>query len=306
MRASFRPLLIVGWFVGVLGSANAWADHSLARPSKREARDRLDRGNRLYKEAKWEEAITEYVAGAKVEPAPVFFYNLGQCHRKRGEYQAALLFYERFVTSGQPEGEVLAAVQAFMAEMRAQLANRAQTMPPTEPEPSKRGDETPRISAPGAVALRTTEPLPADAASRSERPSSAPASAATGAAQPLAVPPRQITSEPHASRIWASLGWGLTAAGVVGGGVTTWLAVSAGGLDNDAKNTSRTISDRVELQDRADSRRRVALIVGIGSGAAVVLGVVTLLLPARADARATAGTWTLGITGNGVAVSGAF
>ena len=48
------------------------------------------------------------------------------------------------------------------------------------------------------------------------------------------------------------------------------------------------------------------MIVGIGSGAAVILGIVTLVLPARTDARATSNAWNLGITGNGVAVLGRF
>jgi hypothetical protein len=105
--------------------------------------------------------------------------------------------------------------------------------------------------------------------------------------------------------VWARLGWGLTAAGVVGAGVTTWLAVSARGLDTDAAASGR-ISERLDLQDRADSRRHAALIVGIGSGAAVVIGVVTLLLPDRADPPAQGRAWNLGITGNGLAVIGRF
>ena len=64
----------------------------------------MDRGNQLYAEARWQEAISEYEAGALIEHAPVFEYNLGQFHRKCGDYQAALLHYDRFVTDGQPEG----------------------------------------------------------------------------------------------------------------------------------------------------------------------------------------------------------
>src|SRR5688500_8879804 len=133
MRATLRRFLIVTTcFLGMVTSTEAWADHSLERPAKREARQHLDQGNRLYKSGQWEDAIREYEAGAKIEAKPVFDYNLGQCARKRGDYQAALLYYDRFLAKGQPDGEVLAAVQAFMAEMRAQLANRAQSMPPSE------------------------------------------------------------------------------------------------------------------------------------------------------------------------------
>jgi hypothetical protein len=70
--------------------------------------------------------------------------------------------------------------------------------------------------------------------------------------------------------------------------------------------STRTTLDRVNLESRADSRRRTALIVGVGSGAAVVLGIVTLAVPARRSGSSPATAWNLGLTGNGVAVFGRF
>lgn len=71
----------------IVGAARA---APLARPASPEAQEHLDRGNRLYGTRPFEEAIAEYKAGALIEPAPVFDYNLGQCFRQLGRYQEAI------------------------------------------------------------------------------------------------------------------------------------------------------------------------------------------------------------------------
>ena len=59
MRSISRSRLIVACVLAGLASTTAWADHSLDRPRKREAVAHLDRGNQLYEEARWQEAISE-------------------------------------------------------------------------------------------------------------------------------------------------------------------------------------------------------------------------------------------------------
>lgn len=96
------------WLLFIAGAARA---DPFAKPASPEAREHLIRGNRLYGVRSFEEAITEYKAGALVEPAPVFDYNLGQCFRQLGRYQEALWYYQQFLSSGNPEGEVLGAIR---------------------------------------------------------------------------------------------------------------------------------------------------------------------------------------------------
>jgi hypothetical protein len=67
----------------------------------------------------------------------VFDYNLGQCFRQLGKYQEAIWHYERFLSRGNPEGELLAAVNGFIAQMKSELDKAAMTQKPTEPEPSQ-------------------------------------------------------------------------------------------------------------------------------------------------------------------------
>jgi hypothetical protein len=278
MRATIRWLLALCCVLKLFMPLCAWADppdHSLEKPTKQDARQHLKQGNGFYNRAKWDDAIREYEAGAAVEDVPLFDYNLGQSFRLAGAYQAAILHYERFLDRGRPTGEVLAAVQGFIAEMRAQLANRARSTPPTEP-----------AREPG-------------------EPTATPPAAPVATAAQLAMS-EQSASVAEPNRGWRRLGWGLTATGLIGAGLTTWLMVSATGLDSDAKNAARPISERLDLQDRADSRRRTALIVGVSSGAAAVLGIVTLAIPARHSRSASATAWQFRLTGNGAAVFGRF
>jgi tetratricopeptide (TPR) repeat protein len=132
-RALTLVTILGAWFV----SAAAQAD-PLARPASPEARDHLIHGNRLYGVRSFEEAVAEYRAGALIEPAPVFDYNLGQCFRHLGKYQEAIWHYERFLSRGNPQGELLDAVHGFIAQMNTELDKQAMTRPPPDPAPPPR------------------------------------------------------------------------------------------------------------------------------------------------------------------------
>lgn len=123
--------LVVGCLV-VLGGV-AWAGDPLARPASPKACEYLDQGNTLYDLRSFEDAIKAFRAGAVIEEAAVFDFNLGQASRQLGKYEDAIWYYERFVDIGHPAGEDLATVQELIKEMRAHLADRARTMPPNDP-----------------------------------------------------------------------------------------------------------------------------------------------------------------------------
>ncbi len=92
-----------------LGGGAAHGD-PLAKPKTRDARQHLERGNKLYTLRDFDKAIEEYRAGLLVEDAPVFQYNLAQAYRLSGNYQQALWFYERFEKRAHPTGELKQAI----------------------------------------------------------------------------------------------------------------------------------------------------------------------------------------------------
>ena len=121
MRRVARAVTVVVVVLGVLRTVGPAQADALSKPTSPEARSHLALGNRLYGVRSFEEATGEYKAGALIEPAPVFDYNLGQCYRQLGKYQEALWHYERFRTRGSPQGELLDAVNHFITQMSAEL-----------------------------------------------------------------------------------------------------------------------------------------------------------------------------------------
>src|ERR1041385_5826762 len=161
MRFIARALMMVMVFGTLFAAEEVQAD-PLARPGSPEARGHLIRGNRLYGVRSFEEAAAEYKAGAVIEPAPVFDYNLGQCFRQLGKYQDAIWHYERFLSRGNPQGELLDAVKGFIAQMKAELDRKAMTQPPTDPEPSTRGEPIAARAHTEQIATEHAQPWYAD------------------------------------------------------------------------------------------------------------------------------------------------
>lgn len=255
-------------------SGVATAGKPLARPTNREAREHLDRGNRLYNTRSFDEAIVEFKAGALVEPASVFDYNLGQAYRQLGKYNEAIWHYERFLIYGKPDGKLLEGVNAFLKEMRAQLANRALTMPPTEPAPLSANDTT------TTPAVRTS-------------PASEP--------RQLEVSSESATVSPRGPD-W--FGWGMAATGVAAMGAAGALLLSSSHLSDQA-NTELDVRQRNQLHDQAGTRSTVGVVIGIGGIGLTTAGIIKLVLHGRDTARHTAAL-DIGITSNGAFVVGSF
>jgi hypothetical protein len=244
-----------------------------------------------------ERAITEYTAGQAKDDAPAFDLNLGLVLKVLGRDEDALDHLQRFLERANPDGSLRRSVESKIAALDPTGRLRAERE--RKRAPRRAPDRPPAIVA-------TSTPV-VDAA---RAPSAA-------AATPIATPPRvappglaatAVDSPPGHVR-WARVGgWGLTAAGVVGGGVTTWLVVDAQRLDRQATDAqaNHMVSVRAELADQASARRRSAVMVGIGSGALVVSGVVLLLLSSGGDSPPTRVGWNLGITSHGAAVWGRF
>ena len=278
MHPIVKWLVVAVCFLYVLDGSQALAGNPLAKPTDRAAREHLLRGNRLYNTRAFDAAIEEYKVGALAEPAPVFDYNLGQAYRQLGRYQDALWHYDRFLKYGQPTGELLDAVNGFVAEMRAQLANRAPTMPPTGPaaQDGAAFASAARPQGSSSVAERN------DRAEQLER-ANAPASAA--------------------SRPW--LGWTTLGTGVVAAGASGLLLWRASSL-HDQANAEPEVRRRVELHDQGRTRNVIGAVIGVGGAVLTVTGIVLLVTHSRDRARAQAASWDIGISGHSVEVFGRF
>lgn len=100
------------------------------------------------------------------------------------------------------------------------------------------------------------------------------------------------------------VGIGIAGLGLVSAGITGWLALDARSLDKQATEANRPASERDALTNRASSRRRFAVGVGVGGGVLLATGLVLTFWPTdHAPKRAA---WNLGVTPNGVAVFGSY
>jgi hypothetical protein len=167
------------------------------------------------------------------------------------------------------------AMRYALKEMRAQLANRALTMPPTEPAPTA----TSTIAPAAAAATPSNEPSQLEVSSeRNQR------QAPTGTD-------------------W--LGWGMAGTGLAAMAGAGALFVSSLHLDGQA-NVEPDTRLRNQLHDQAGTRSTLGIVVGIGGFGLTTAGIIKLVLHTRETPRLGTVTLDVGITGNGAFVVGSF
>jgi tetratricopeptide (TPR) repeat protein len=71
----------------------ASADDSALREAKRH----FDRGEKLYALAKFSDALDEYQKAFDAKSIPDFLFNIGQCYRNLGDYDAAIFSYRKYL-----------------------------------------------------------------------------------------------------------------------------------------------------------------------------------------------------------------
>jgi tetratricopeptide (TPR) repeat protein len=253
-------------------------------------RPRADRDRDL------ERAIAEYTAGQTTQDRPVFDFNLGLAYKALGRTDEAVEHLQRFLDL---------ADETVSAEARADAEKKLAAL---DPEGKRRAE----LARKRAAVFAAPAPSP-DVPPTSHVERTSPAPSAPPPAMPMRAPPPEIaTTEAMPSRSsvhWSRIGgWGMAGAGVIGAGVTTWLVIDAQNFDsqaNDAQANHR-VSERQALSDRADSRRRSAVILGVGSGALLASGALILFFSSGSDPAPTRTGWNLGIMRNGVAMMGRF
>lgn len=273
-----RAWLLVALLLGASATPARADDPALAEPAAKAARQRFVEGNRLYRVRKLEEAIAAYQAGAAIEPAPIFDFNLGQCYRKLGRYADARWHYERFLQNGRPGDELRGLVTDFVRQMRE--LERTVIAPPRVDNAAATGADSTRV-----------------------RPAPPPA-------PDLSLP---IAARDGARGRWSSdgVGWALLAGGVLGGGAAGLALASSAGLRGDARS-SQDEARRAELHDRARTRRLGGIALGVGGAALIAAGAIKLAIypgPQSRPRTASSG-WrileSLGVSRHGIVVLGRF
>jgi tetratricopeptide (TPR) repeat protein len=87
------PRLLLALCITVLAARVATADDQALRTAKRH----FERGEKLYALTKFSDALEEYQKAFDAKPIPDFLFNIGQCYRNLGEYDAAIFSYQKYL-----------------------------------------------------------------------------------------------------------------------------------------------------------------------------------------------------------------
>ncbi len=104
----------------------------------RAARRHFEKGEKLFALGRFDEALVEYEAAFEARPLPGFLFNIGQCHRNLGDYEAAVFSYRKYLKL-KPDAENREAVEELIADLEAKIeARKEQPLPDPTPKVGKR------------------------------------------------------------------------------------------------------------------------------------------------------------------------
>jgi hypothetical protein len=107
--------------------------------TKAKAKSHYDRGVIEYNLGRFEAAIAELTKAYELDPEPILLFNIAQAHRRLGNSEQAIFFYQRYLASGLPPAradEVKRRITELEARKQADAAAKAQPVVPEPPAPS--------------------------------------------------------------------------------------------------------------------------------------------------------------------------
>jgi tetratricopeptide (TPR) repeat protein len=111
------PRFLLALFAVALAARVAAADDAVTRGARRH----FERGEKLYALTRFSEALAEYQLAFDARPIPDFLFNIGQCYRNLGDYDAAIFSYRKYLTAA-PEAPNRAQVEQLIRELGAEQA----------------------------------------------------------------------------------------------------------------------------------------------------------------------------------------
>lgn len=132
-------LVIAPPTVPLVGAPVAHADDDAAT---RTAKRFFDRGETLFAQKKFDDALEQYEKAFEASPIPALLFNIGQCHRNLGDYESAIFSFRKYLKL-EPEASNREEVQALIDDLEKQQAKkeskrlRIDRKRATDPEPEE-------------------------------------------------------------------------------------------------------------------------------------------------------------------------
>jgi tetratricopeptide (TPR) repeat protein len=235
------------------------------------ARDRYQRGAKLFQKGLYAEALEEFEAAYKMQQLPRLLFKMAQAHLALGHGSEALSLYERFLQmEPKPPADIKAQVDQDTERAKAMVQaaedlaarERAAKEPPPPPDPAPEPPK-PDPSKPAP------EPSPPAPETPRPAPDPSPASPAPAPVKPPAPPP-EIARPAPPPRLVGGRPVGRVAAGVTLGGVGLALVgLGAGALSVDGKCGTPPVPPATECDQIFQSLVPGAAMVGVGAAVAL-------------------------------------
>lgn len=94
-----------------------------AQVDRAKAKKHFDRGEKLFALGKFETALEQYQLAYDAAPIPDFLFNMGQCHRNLGDYEAAIFSFRKYLKL-VPDADDREQVEAYIDELEAEQDKR--------------------------------------------------------------------------------------------------------------------------------------------------------------------------------------
>lgn len=233
------------------------------KPSKANlaaAKAQFEAAETHYRLQEYEQALDAYKESYRLSQQPELLFNIGQCYRKLGRDEEALLSYQAFLRD-VPKSPNRAEVEGLIARTQENIAAKAAATAAEE--------EAKRLAA--AEAAQREEDARREAERRAALDASQPASSPVSAPAPIVTPTTPEEGAAPAGRVWLGLGGAGLAGGLALGGVALLGARRASDLQLDGNaQESRDALDQALLLGNFSTGLCVAGAAGLVVG--IVLG----------------------------------
>jgi len=88
-------------------------------PATKSAKRHFDRGQKLFNLGKFDEALEEYQQAYEAKEIPAILFNIGQCYRNLGDYEAAIFSFKKYLKL-EPDADNREQVEEYIEELETE------------------------------------------------------------------------------------------------------------------------------------------------------------------------------------------
>ncbi|WP_394849894.1 PEGA domain-containing protein [Pendulispora brunnea] len=275
-----------------------------------EARERYNRGLRLYEQGNPVAARIELERAYELAPSYRILYNIGLCYQASNDYVGALRAFQRYLAEGRDEiaEERHASVNKEIQSLRPNIASL--TISSSEPGVAISVDDVAvgQTPLPEKVLLNPgTRKITASKNGFFPQTKSIVLAGSDNASlgfELVALPAPGAKEKEGGGSALPYVAWGLTGALAVGAGVTGYLALRANADQNDIIDRPGATSGQVE--DARDKTRTFSIAADCLVAATVLTGGIALYFSLRKSDKAASGETAARVTPGGISIVGRF